>query len=476
MTSNFIIDRRHLLASSSILGLSLLGPQKLWALASKDELIIEASPSKASLLGDANLPVDVWAYSNKVPGPEIRVKQGDEVRVRLVNKLPEPTTIHWHGIRIKNDMDGVPDLTQKPVQPGESFDYRFRVPDAGTFWYHTHNRSWEQMAKGLYGTLIVEERDPPNFARDYTLVIDDWRLTERGQIDLSTFGSMMDHSHAGRYGNWVTVNGLSQPVFKIPREAPVRLRLINTCNSRILKLKIPDLNVFLIAVDGQPIPPSEKTNQEYILGPAQRIDLSVIANAGTPKQIKLIETSNRRQTLQIASFDLQAAADKRQSSLDNPLSLPVNPISTELDPQNAVRAQLKMQGGAMGRLDSAIYRGESLGIRQLVKTGQVWAFNGIVGMTKNPLLSAKRGQTVIIDIINDTAWPHSMHLHGHHFQVFKPNDKSTNHIPWIDTLLVSEEETVSIVFVADNPGKWLFHCHMLEHQASGMKTWINVEA
>jgi len=142
------------------------------------------------------------------------VRQGETVRVRLENDLPQPTTIHWHGIRIDNAMDGVAGLTQPAVEPGGSFDYAFKVPDAGTFWYHPHNLSWEQVARGLYGPLIVDEPDPPEVDQDIALVFDDWRLDETGQIHEASFAAMMDWSHAGRLGNVLTING--QDLMDVP--------------------------------------------------------------------------------------------------------------------------------------------------------------------------------------------------------------------------------------------------------------------
>ena len=146
-----------------------------------------------------------------MPGPVIRVRQGERVRRRFVNELPQASTVHWHGIRIENAMDGVPELTQAAVPPGGSFLYDFVAPDAGTYWYHSHNLTWEQLARGLYGALIVEEADGgPEVDRDELLLIDDWRLTPEAQID-QRFGAMGDRSHglSGRLGNWVTINGVS---------------------------------------------------------------------------------------------------------------------------------------------------------------------------------------------------------------------------------------------------------------------------
>jgi len=133
-----------------------------------------------------------------------RVKQGEELRIRLVNDLAEPTVVHWHGLRLPNAMDGVPHLTQSPIAPGETFAYEFDVPDAGTYWYHPHQRSFEQVGRGLYGQLIAEERQPIEVDRDITWVLDDWRLLPDGQIS-DDFGNFMDSSHNGRVGNTVTV-------------------------------------------------------------------------------------------------------------------------------------------------------------------------------------------------------------------------------------------------------------------------------
>ena len=140
------------------------------------------------------------------PARRLRVKRGEELKVRLVNELPEPTVIHWHGLRLPNAMDGVPHLTQAPVEPGKSFDYRFNAPDAGTFWYHSHLYSSEQLERGLYGVLIVDEPQPVEVDRDIVLVLDDWRLTETGAVDEKSFRSMHDAAHAGRLGRLLTVN------------------------------------------------------------------------------------------------------------------------------------------------------------------------------------------------------------------------------------------------------------------------------
>ena len=216
-------------------GLPLLAPP-----ARADTPTLEARAGSAQLVPDYPA-TPIWGYEGRVPGPVIRVRQGERVRRRFVNELPQASTVHWHGIRIENVMDGVPELTQAAVPPGGSFLYDFVAPDAGTYWYHSHNRTWEQLARGLYGALIVEDADGgPEVDRDELLLIDDWRLTPEAQID-QRFGAMGDRSHGGRLGNWVTINGVSDWRREVRRHERLRLRLANAANARILVLELHGL-------------------------------------------------------------------------------------------------------------------------------------------------------------------------------------------------------------------------------------------
>ncbi len=201
------LTRRRLLAGAgaSLTAVSL--PRALHAepLTSDGFRVLRARPGQTRLRGDREPPTAIWGYDGAVPGPTLRIRQGDELKVRLVNDLSQPTVIHWHGLRLPNAMDGVPHLTQMPVEPGASFDYRFTAPDAGTFWYHSHFMSSEQVERGLYGVLVVEEPQPAAVDRDVVLVLDDWRLTGSGAIHPS-FGNMHDAAMAGRLGQYVTLN------------------------------------------------------------------------------------------------------------------------------------------------------------------------------------------------------------------------------------------------------------------------------
>ncbi len=439
---------------------------------------ITAKPADAALLDAAGTArTKIWGYDGRVPGPLLRYRQGDTVRVRLENDLPDPTSIHWHGVAIDNRMDGVVGLTQTAVGPGERFDYEFIVPDPGTFWYHTHNQSWEQMARGLYGVLIVDEHDVPAVDQDLLFVIDDWRLRRDGQIDTDSIGDMHDWAHAGRLGNSLTVNGADRPQIPVKSGDRIRLRLVNTANARIFRLDLrsPDHLGAVVAIDGFPLESPRELREAIDLAPGQRVDviLDMAADPGERVAIREISTG---ESFDCAHFVYDNTVAKK-TSMDRPIAaLPAWRNHKPVDIAAAREIDLHMTGGAMGMMSGAMHRGRMMPMGSLVDAGKVWAFNGVAGDLDKPLAELRREQHVLINIRNDTRWPHGMHLHGHHFQVVRRNGTPVSGSPWRDTELVQPMEQVTLGLVADNPGKWLFHCHMLEHQAGGMKTWIDVRA
>lgn len=409
----------------------------------------------------------IWGYEGGVPGPIIRARQGDRIARQFRNALPEASSVHWHGIRIDNAMDGVAYLTQDPVQPDQEFLYDFALPDAGTYWYHPHNRTYEQMARGLYGALIVDEADgAPDVDIDEVLLLDDWRLTDDAQI-AEGFGNLHDWSHAGRIGNWITVNGDGAWTRDVARHSRMRLRLVNAANARIFTLEARGLEGWVIALDGMPLDAPQPL-ERLTLAPSQRVDLlvDVVAESGDEAFLVSFE---RDGGYAIAAFPVAATA--RGQRLARPAPLPPNPVEALGPLANAKRAELVMEGGAMGGMRGAMMGGEMTDMREMAAAGKVWAFNGMADMVDTPLIEAKRGETIRIAMRNDTAWPHAMHLHGHHFRQIR-SDGTTG--PLRDTLLMNRNEVAEIAFVADNPGDWLLHCHMLEHAAGGMMTWLRV--
>ena len=465
------MNRRHFiqLAAAGLAGAAL--PLPLVAAGQERRTFaLEAAPGTADLGTPNGGSTAVWQYNGLTPGPVIRARQGEPVEIPFTNRLDQPTTVHWHGLRVDNAMDGVPGMTQPVIAPGERFVYRFTPPDAGTFWYHAHNRSWEQMARGLHGVLIVDEVEPVAVDRDLVLALDDWLIDDEGQIDERSLGGLHAWAHGGRLGNHLTVNGRRHPRYPVRWGERVRLRLVNVANARVMPLRVVGAAPTLVAVDGQPVTPRPLEDGAFTLAPGQRLDLVMDMLQG-PAEATRIEYS-AGESLVAASLVYQGTGGVRDAPLDAPLALPPNPLPELGDLAGAKRYTLRMEGGAMGRLRGAEYQGRWTPIGDLVKEKMVWALNGVAGLPKEPFFSVPRGETVVIRMENHNRWPHAMHLHGHHFRSLRTEGPGP--APWRDTLLVDEGASESIALVADNPGRWLIHCHMIEHQAGGMVTWFEV--
>src|SRR5439155_18507772 len=245
------VSRRALVMGAGATGLAEALPlRRSYADPTAKEYRLAARPATVKLTGDGYPETAVWAYDGIVPGPELRVRQGEPVRITVVNKLDEDTTVHWHGIRLPNAMDGVPGLTQKPIRSGESFVYEFTPPDAGTFWYHPHQDTLQQLGRGLAGALIVEEAEPvPGIDRDLLWLIEDWRLDDKGRI-AGGFGNRMEAGMSGRIGNTVTINGRVPGRVSVRAGERVRLRVVNAALARIASLRFKGHQPIVVAYDG----------------------------------------------------------------------------------------------------------------------------------------------------------------------------------------------------------------------------------
>ena len=441
---------------------------------------LKAGPATVPLVGTQGPATDVWAYNGGIPGPVIRAKRGERLRIHVENGLPQPTTVHWHGIRLPVAMDGVPFLTQPPIKPGENFVYEFDVEDAGTFWYRPHFNSSEQVARGLSGPLIVDEETPPDVDREILWVVDDWRLTEDAAI-ASFDRPFHDMVHGGRFGNTVTVNGrISEDLAVTPGER-VRLRIVNVANARIFRLTFPGHRPWLAAIDGHAVPPRQFGEEDWlVIAPGARADL-ILDMAGSPgERFAVVDNSPEGIRYRLADLTYGAAPSAPASARPAPAAWAANPLP-EPDLGTATRLSLDMEGGAMGGLQTATFKGETLSGRDLArKHGMVWSFNGVVyppmkyGDHGDPMFTFKRGESVVMTIRNKTAFAHPIHLHGHTFRVISRDGKPEPDRPWQDTVLLPIDGEAEIAFVADNPGDWMFHCHILEHQKSGMMGFVRV--
>jgi FtsP/CotA-like multicopper oxidase with cupredoxin domain len=464
------LSRRHFLATLATL--CTLPRHGIAGVAKGGSFVLEAGHGKQRL--DPELPADtrLWTYNGTVPGPLLRVGQGDRLDLTFCNRLDQGSAIHWHGIRIDNAMDGVVGLTQPSVLPGESFEYSFELPDAGTYWYHAHQHSSEQVGRGLYGILVVDEHSPPDIDNDVVIALDDWRLDQDAQIHAS-FDNLHDIAHGGRSGNWLTVNGEGSGMVTFGSGERLRLRLINAANSLSMPLRLPREKCWLMALDGMPLIEPVIVSKAMTLGPGQRADLFM--DCGQAGKTMTLDFLQQDASIPLVRFVHDPERD-RTGRKEAPAALPPNPVA-DCDSGVDASTPLVMRGGAMGDLASAMFEGAMMDIRQLVRHGKAWALNGVVDRTDEPLLTAARGSCQEIVIENRTAWPHAMHLHGHHFVAPAGADISRAGGPaevLRDTVMVPPGENMPIRFRADNPGRWLLHCHMLEHQAGGMVTWIEV--
>jgi FtsP/CotA-like multicopper oxidase with cupredoxin domain len=360
-------------------------------------------------------------YDGMVPGPTLRVRRGEELRVRLVNDLAAPTSVHWHGIRLPNAMDGVPQLTQSAIAPGASFDYRFRPPDAGTFWYHAYLAG--QTDRGLAGALIVDDAQPVDVDRDVALV-------------LTTQPAAGDPP--------VLVNGTVRPDIAVKNGERLRLRIINATSSRGLFLKLEGHAVRVMAIDGQPAEPFLARDSRVGLGPGNRIDLFIdaVGDAGAMTPLLAGPLAGAREEQPIARLVYEGGGAARIGRRSEPLPLPPNPLPAHIDLRNSLKAELMLANA-----------------RPLDPAGP-------------PLFTVKRGRAVTLAIRNTSGQPHVMHLHGHSARLLDRLDDGWKPF-WMDTLVVGDQ-IERIAFVADNPGKWLIASATLERQDAGTAVWFAV--
>ena len=401
---------------------------------------------------------EVWTYNGTYPGPLLRARVGDTVRVHATNLLAEPTTIHWHGLRIDWRMDGVVHGDVVSIAPGESFTYEFVVPEAGTFWYHPHVRSTVQVEAGLQGMFVVFEKEDvaPDVDADQAFIFDDVRLTQNGEIAAhSTSGPDIVH---GRAGNMLLVNGKTGGELTLGAGRVERWRLVNTANARTLFLRFPGLKVREIGADGGLWP-------QWMTREITTLMLPVGARAEL--EVRLVEGQDS------ASVDaIVLASDGQGNVVQQPLTLLAVTGDASLDveaPRAGHTADERFQPIAPDLWPT--HRIELAGENR----------NGVVVFTINgqehpnvDLWQVPQGEMQIIEIENLIGPEHPFHLHGQFFQVLTRDGRVANEIGWRDTVLIEGFSTVTIATDFSNPGMWMYHCHILEHGENGMMAMVEV--
>ena len=423
--------------------------------------VLEARQGHLQLLPEPATPAAIWGYNGEVPGPLLRFKKGEEVKVRLVNKLDQPASLNWQGMRIVNAMDGVGGLTQEPVPPGGSFDYRFTPPDSGLFWYHPQVLPFarEQQGRGLYGVMIVDEPEPPLTDRDMLAVLDDWTLDGKGQI--ANFGS---GTGPERSGPLVTINSRAVPVEETaPPSSRVRLRLVSVADMRIMMISFNGVTPLILAVDSQPCEAFEPVRQTLPLGPGARFDVmfDLPGDAGAQAHITLLGDNEPDRVILV----FKTAGDKRP---------PLPPIAS-LAENPLLPREIKLQ--AAHKMDILIEALSPPGMPANLAPYPLlqWKLNGaaISGFAPAPLFSVKRGTPVTLGFVNHTAAVQQMRVHGHTMRLLHDLDDGWEPY-WRDAVLVPVGHAKHAAFVAGNPGKWVIEGSLAGRAAAGMAAWFQV--
>ncbi|HUS20466.1 MAG TPA: multicopper oxidase family protein [Aeromicrobium sp.] len=408
----------------------------------------------ASLEIKPGVTTRVWTYNRMLPGPYIHATVGDTLIVHFKNSLPEETTIHWHGLRVPNSMDGAPGLTQAPVAPGAEVRYEFVLRDAGTYWYHPHVNSSAQVGWGLYGPIVVEDpRDSKAFGDDLVLMLSDMSVDPHGQLlpkdNGGAFGDLF-----GREGDVILVNGRVRPRLKVRAGKPQRWRIINAARARYFSVALPRSAFVRLGGDNGLAAQSKKLARLLVV-PGERLDVVYTSTAapGTVSTARWVPvdrgygTNYNRSSepiMDVATVDLPrvtpAAVPERLRDIP--------PIATSGAVETKVELTIQLDG-------------------KVVEMG----INGVPSWKAQPL-RARIGETQVWTLTNNSAFDHPFHLHGYFFQVL-----DEGHIPeWKDTVNVPVKSRVRIsVRFDDRPGMWMFHCHILDHAEVGMMGHLHVE-
>jgi FtsP/CotA-like multicopper oxidase with cupredoxin domain len=373
------------------------------------------------------------------------------LEIHFTNRLPEPTTIHWHGLRIPAPMDGT-EMVQTPVIPGETFTYRFRLPDAGTFWYHPHINEVEQLERGLYGAIVVRDEGEPELDAERVLVLDDVALDRNGQLRKP--GWWLEQ-HDGRLGNTLLVNGRQTPELSIAAGQIERWRLVNASSARYVRLSIGNRPFTIVGSDGGLIE-EPVTATEILLAPGDRAELAV----GPFEEGDVLGVDSLRYERRTIS----RPKDDRFATL-------------RVGPAAASRATM---GGRLRTIeplaptDARTTREVHFGVRPSLKHGVKFTVNKRTHYRDQPV---KAGELQVWDIVNDTLMDHPFHLHGFFFQVLDVDGQPPQFRSWEDTVNVPPRGRVKIAWMPDGRvGEWMYHCHILEHHASGMMGHFEVRS
>lgn len=498
--------------STDITGLPEAKSSETVELKTGDTYNLTASIVKKTI---GNSVVKMLAYNGMIPGPLIKVEQGAEVTLNFTNNTDVDTTIHSHGVRLENRFDGVPDVTQKEVRPGESFTYKVKFPDEGMYWYHPHIREDYAQELGLYGNYLVVPNDPNYWSpvnREVALFVDDI-LMENSKV--ATFSkASADRTLMGRFGNTMLINGETNYSLQTKAGEVIRFYITNSANTRTFNLSIPGAKMKLVGADGGKYE-RETRSDGVILSPSERAIVEVLfANAGSYKlEHKTPERTYTLGTIAVANEkvatsyekefavlrsnkDIQSEIDAFRSSFNKPADKRLK-LTIDMGMQMQGMMGNQSMSGSGGHM---MPNGQMMGGTSAINEPIEWeeGDSTMMNSMSNPEMMKwviqdedtgkknmdidwkfKVGDKVKIKITNDPNSMHPMqhpiHFHGQRFLVLSTNGKPNDNLVWKDTTLIQNGDTVELLVEMTNPGEWMAHCHIAEHLEASMMFGFKVE-
>jgi FtsP/CotA-like multicopper oxidase with cupredoxin domain len=396
--------------------------------------------------------IKAWGFNHTVPGPVIKAKKGDTVVVKVSNKLDEPTIIHWHGIRLLSGMDGTSDV-QSPIPAGGEFEYRFEVPDAGTFWYHSHENETEQMERGMYGALVVEDENDPRVDAEKIFMIDDMKLSDDHAFRKGNILQRWIERHDGRQGETTLINGKEKPKISMHAGQVERWRFINASSARYFHLNLGGLPFRIMASDGGLLEQLQEVT-ELLIVPGERYDL-VVGPFAEGEKFAIESLPYNRMTFlkpKREGFATVEVGEVVQSTAHLPERL------RTID--------------SLAPVEAAVTRKVRLSVDPSIKAGIDFRVNKELHASDKPVYV---GDLQVWEIFNASLMDHPFHLHGFFFQVLEVDGKAPAYKAWKDTINLAPRSRAKIAWIADNrPGRWMYHCHILEHHEAGMMAHFEV--
>ncbi len=475
-------------------------PRQIVRLASGDTFDLESGLVRRTIVGKT---VVLYGFNGQHPGPLVEVARGATVIVRFRNGIDQPSTIHWHGVRLDNRFDGVPGVTQEAVAPGGTSTYVVRFPDAGIYWYHPHVREDIQQDLGLYGNILVRpsgSRAPVN--REQMLMLDDLLLGDRG---LTPYGSAAPtHALMGRFGNIMLVNGEPRYDLSVDRGEVVRFYLTNASSARLFNLSFPGARMKVVGSDVGRFE-REAWVESVVLAPAERYIVDVqFDRPGRTALVNRIEALDHMfgtftpvadtiGTVRVSGSVVATSFATRFARLhrDAGMAAALAPVRRLFDAPATHSLVLTMRTRGLPAvvanmligINAAVDWNDGMSMMNWIATGKevTWVLRDPATGKENMELDwrFRVGDVVKIRVSNDPSSSHAMHhplhLHGQRFLVVSRDGVAATNLVWKDTAIIPAGETVDLLVDMANPGRWMIHCHIAEHLGAGMMGVFSVE-